>query len=180
MTRSSMFQSFLSSRISNGSNTNNQAVFVRGFKISLQPTRWKRLFGTVKNTAKITPIVAGKAPKNAMSRGGVFSPEQSEISLVRGGQVSAGAREDIETFDAETPPFNDNDTSSDGASPRSADSEEEVVNVQTYHPSKIVNDYILNLSDGAVAICHDREWCSILTEYDQEIPNNEELISRIE
>ncbi|KIK55435.1 hypothetical protein GYMLUDRAFT_62553 [Collybiopsis luxurians FD-317 M1] len=181
MTRSSTFQSFLSSRISNDSSTNNQAVFIRGFKISLQPGRWRMLFGSVKNTVKITPIMAGRLPKNVMSRGGVFSSEQNEMSLVRGGQASAEPREGIGAFDAGTPPSpsSDGDTPSDSAISSSVDSEEPV-NVQIYHPSEIINDYMLNMSNAAVAVCHDKEWCSILNEYDQEIPNNEELIRRIQ
>ncbi|KAJ7429219.1 hypothetical protein FB451DRAFT_697810 [Mycena latifolia] len=51
---------------------------------------------------------------------------------------------------------------------------------KVYHPSNVINGYLLDcVSDAMVAVTHDDEWASVLNEADDEIPENQELISRI-
>ncbi|KAF7373868.1 WD40-containing domain protein [Mycena sanguinolenta] len=49
-----------------------------------------------------------------------------------------------------------------------------------YHPLSAVNEYLLDSApDATVAVTHDDEWMSMMTEDDQVVPDASELIQRI-
>ncbi|KAJ3873205.1 hypothetical protein F5051DRAFT_360565 [Lentinula edodes] len=56
-----------------------------------------------------------------------------------------------------------------------------ISSIHTYHPSDIINHWILqNSSELDVAITHDDDWATVIQEDDQQMPDDEELIRRIQ
>ncbi|KAF5357561.1 hypothetical protein D9757_012366 [Collybiopsis confluens] len=183
LSHSSAMRSGIPNRCHLDSEIINQAVFIRGFKISCRQGTKAKLWGKVK-VANIT----GLSPNSIMHRGDVVSSSSftSSSSVAAGGSSdqtsSSGSSEahddnlEISSLESEIPQFSD---ISSPSSSLSSDSEES--STQIYHPSNIINDYILNkCSTANVAITHDDDWCSILENSDTEVPNGFELIRRIE
>ncbi|KAF5389029.1 hypothetical protein D9757_005019 [Collybiopsis confluens] len=183
MVRSSAIQSGITSREHLGSEVLNQAVFIRGYKIRLRQSTKARLFGKVK-VADITRLT----PDSVMYRGDnfIFTPSSSSPQGLGSSSNSSspttlsGAREDDMGSDSSrangSPAFSDISTPISSLS-----SESEEFDLQIFHPSNIINDYILAKSPTAnVAVTHDDEWCSVLKPSDTEFPSDLELINRID
>ncbi|KAF7345422.1 Tkl tkl-ccin protein kinase [Mycena venus] len=73
--------------------------------------------------------------------------------------------------------FTRTDPSSTGGS---SDDEESLSPSSNYYPSDLINEHLLDcFVDATVAVTHDDEWASILTEQDSEVPADDELITRV-
>ncbi|KAJ7818929.1 hypothetical protein B0H13DRAFT_1921978 [Mycena leptocephala] len=141
-----------------GQRTENQTVFLRGFKVAISSSRLKK-------SAKAISIVDSK-PSDILSKAGGSPFSQLRMtstgSFFRNLATSGrgGASDDGETVDASAEYFPGNP--------------------QVYHPASAINEYLLNSSPTAdVAVTHDDEWASVLNEHDGEFPDDCELIRRI-
>ncbi|KAJ7438714.1 hypothetical protein B0H11DRAFT_576429 [Mycena galericulata] len=134
--------------------TDNQTVFLRGFKVAIRSS-------PLKKSAKALSIVDSK-PSDILSKSGFFpfsqSPTSGTASFFRNSAASSGGgasddEETIEYFPA---------------------------SVKAYHLASVVNEYLLNSSPTAdVAVTHDNDWTSILNENDEQFPDDCELVRRI-
>ncbi|KAF5375984.1 hypothetical protein D9757_008825 [Collybiopsis confluens] len=62
----------------------------------------------------------------------------------------------------------------------SPEDEQALVKHRIYHPSDVINDWILSTNSKAeVAITHDDDWASVIEDGDHYIPGDKELIRRI-
>ncbi|KAJ7039346.1 hypothetical protein C8F04DRAFT_305523, partial [Mycena alexandri] len=121
--------------------TDNQCVFLRGFKVAIRSTPLKRLGKTkVKSTEDLKPSeIQPRGRSMQISRrlsdgfGWLFVSSSGELS--------------------------------DGTKP--------------YHPSDVINAYLLDSSpDAVVAVTHDDEWASVVTE-SKGLPSDSELLERV-
>ncbi|KAE9402505.1 hypothetical protein BT96DRAFT_991147 [Gymnopus androsaceus JB14] len=112
------------------------------------------------------------SPKDVMYRGSIVRPSSGSTS---GSQQVGGAGGGPSDSLAPQSPYS-------SASSSSSNSDEDIpINSQMYHPANVINDYILEECKNVdVAITHDDDWCSILDEADHEVPDEVELIRRIE
>ncbi|KAJ7618627.1 hypothetical protein FB45DRAFT_169771 [Roridomyces roridus] len=141
--------------------TDNQTVFIRGFKITIR-SRSSPLQKSVK-----VPAIVGSKPSEILTRSGYIPYSQSSSST--GGAFSRGA----------------NSSATGGTSDSESDDEGSVEYfpdiVPAYHPSNVINEHLLDRFPMIdVAITHDDEWAAVLNEHDTEMPNESELIERIE
>ncbi|KAJ6588036.1 hypothetical protein B0H19DRAFT_1366768 [Mycena capillaripes] len=139
-----------------GERTENQTVFLRGFKVAISTSPLKK--------AAMAISVVDSKPSDILSKIGGSPFSQSRTgSFFRssGAPVRGGADVDQESIDASAEYF-------------PADS-------KTYHPASVINKYLLNSSptQADVAVTHDDEWVSVLNENDEEIPDDCELVRRI-
>ncbi|KAJ7708943.1 hypothetical protein B0H17DRAFT_1031304 [Mycena rosella] len=138
-------------RVGEESWRDNQTVFLRGFKVALRAMPLRR-------SPRVLSIVNSKASE--LIANSTFVP----FSQPRSGSSSARDLPESAASNAS------GDSASDDEGPA-----EFVPN--TYHPSVIINEYLLN--HAMVAVIHDDEWLSVLDEADDGIPDNHELIRRI-
>ncbi|KAJ6526914.1 hypothetical protein DFH09DRAFT_164603, partial [Mycena vulgaris] len=134
----------------------NQTVFLRGFKIALRSTMLRR-----------------RLPKALLIVNSEWSdvmPKTTSVpfSQPRSGPSSAGNL-----------PQSAPGTSNSGSA--SSDDDESLDYAPTLpHPSDCINEYLLDcIPNAMVAVTHDDEWASVLTKADEEVPQMDELISRI-
>ncbi|KAJ7860336.1 hypothetical protein B0H13DRAFT_1120975 [Mycena leptocephala] len=134
----------------------NQTVFVRGFKVCLHTKPLRR-------SPKLLTIVDSK-----------WSDLSSKSTFV---PFSDPRPESSSTTDRNFPSSPAGTSGSDSVS----DGEESLNYVSNLpHPSDAINEFLLDYTrDAIVAVTHDDELNSILTEADDEVPENHELISRI-
>ncbi|KIK66611.1 hypothetical protein GYMLUDRAFT_157344 [Collybiopsis luxurians FD-317 M1] len=138
MTHSSVMHSSLSRRSHLGSETQNQAVFIRGFKIRLR--QWARAM--FRGSVKVANIM-GLEPRSVMKRGDIVPSPRSGASSSSSSQSGSSeiqsngmATDSVES----TSPA----TLSDVSSPDSSISSDfEELTRQIYHPSDAINEYIL-------------------------------------
>ncbi|KAF8196277.1 hypothetical protein K438DRAFT_2016830 [Mycena galopus ATCC 62051] len=84
-----------------------------------------------------------------------------------------GTNNSLESEDPETP-------TSGGLSDDEAWAEFFPRSSKLYHPSSVINEYLLDSSpEATVAVTHDHQWMSVLNENDSQIPCEMELIQRI-
>ncbi|KIK62852.1 hypothetical protein GYMLUDRAFT_223412 [Collybiopsis luxurians FD-317 M1] len=174
MTHSSTVHSSVPNRSHLDSEAHNQAVFIRGFKICLRQGAKARLLGKAVKVSNIKKLT----PKSVMYRGEILSLSTSIARLSCSSQYdsSGTCRGDMETerVGAISPV-------SSASSGGSLSSEFEELDSQIYHPSDVINEYILKKCPAAhVAVTHDNDWCTILQDSDTEFPEDLELIRRIE
>ncbi|KAJ6568345.1 hypothetical protein DFH09DRAFT_433324 [Mycena vulgaris] len=132
----------------------NQTVFLRGFKVALRSTPLRR-------SPKLLSVANSK-----------WADLTSRSTFVPFSQPRSGGSSPTTELLPQTP-----STPSSGHSSVS-DDEKPVDN--SYHPSSVINEYLLDFVPGPmVAVTHDSEWASVLTEADDEIPDPFELITRI-
>ncbi|KAF9260100.1 hypothetical protein L218DRAFT_619883 [Marasmius fiardii PR-910] len=178
---SSLHEAF-SSRCSPANNVNhNQALFVRGYRISMHH-KLKTLFG--RSPVEITStydslwkdVLGKKSPQFSFRRGQSSSsgskPSSSGSGSSRGTSSSpsnacSDRSDEPQVSDVEY----DSDTSS--ADPSS----------EAYDLSQVINGYILHSSsdrdDVEVVITHDEDWFALLTDEDVELPDGQELLRRL-
>ncbi|KAJ7763781.1 hypothetical protein B0H16DRAFT_455555 [Mycena metata] len=123
-----------------GERTENQTVFLRGFKVAISSSPLKKAATAISIVdSKPADILSktGGSPFSQSRPGGFF---RSSAGSARGGAV-----DDEESIDASAEYF--------------------PANPKTYHPASAINEYLLNSSPTAnVAVTHDDEWVSVLNE----------------
>ncbi|KAJ7133817.1 hypothetical protein C8R46DRAFT_1235406 [Mycena filopes] len=130
----------------------NQTVFLRGFKIAIRSSSWRR-------TAKVVSVMDSK-PSDILSKSG-FVP----FSQPSGGGTT----------------FFRNSTGQNRGSPSDEeDSVQYFPEIpKVYHPGSVISDHIFACCpDAEVAVVHDDDWTSVLSP-NYIFPSDEELLSRI-
>ncbi|KAJ7889239.1 hypothetical protein B0H13DRAFT_2277274 [Mycena leptocephala] len=139
------------------SSTQNQTVFLRGFRIAIHSLVWKKV-------SQAIPVVDSK-PLKMFSRRWFSSFVQSASLGTRAvsrdttaGQNTGSAPRD-EEYDVEYSP----------GIPR------------PYHPADAINKHILASSPSGIiaVVTHDDEWMSALRENEETVPTESELIGRV-
>ncbi|KAF7345414.1 Cell division control protein [Mycena venus] len=143
----------------------NQTVFLRGFKVAVRVKPLRR-------APKIHCIVESDWPE--MQSKGTFIPfSQSQSSTLSvftpSSQTQSSGHNENGISRSGSSPMSSPESSSDGETPSSC-----------YHPSTLINEHLLNCAvDATVAVTHDDEWASVLTEQDSKVPDHHELIRRM-
>ncbi|KAJ7483223.1 hypothetical protein FB451DRAFT_102269, partial [Mycena latifolia] len=145
----------------------NQTVFLRGFKVALRSTPLKRS-PKVRSTDKSQ--WSEMMSKNTFIP---FSQSYSGPSSFSQGRP-LGYRQSLQ---ADSLPDSPPSTSDSG----SYSDDEKSLNPNVYHPSNVINEYLLDcVPDAMVAVTHDDEWASVLNQQDDDqLPEPSELITRI-
>ncbi|KAJ7483199.1 hypothetical protein FB451DRAFT_101826 [Mycena latifolia] len=158
----------------------NQTVFLRGFKVALRS--WPK---PLKQSLKVLSIADSKWSNLMTKTSSVpYSQPQSQSGPSSANILSQSPPTqnrhlgDQQSLEADSLPQSPPSTTDSGSS--SDDEQSLINNPNVYHPSNVINDYLLNcVSDAMVAVTHDDEWASVLNEADDQVPENHELISRI-
>ncbi|KAF8217648.1 hypothetical protein K438DRAFT_6073 [Mycena galopus ATCC 62051] len=137
--------------------TENQTVFLRGFRIAIHSVAWKKI-------AQAIPVVDEKRLTFLKKRW--FSSFVQSTSL---GSISQGSKS---TTQIDVPP---EEVDTVELSPAT---------VRPYHPADAINNYLLcstslSNSDIAAAATHDDEWICALNEDEETLPTETELLKRI-
>ncbi|KAJ7029044.1 hypothetical protein C8F04DRAFT_1117726, partial [Mycena alexandri] len=144
----------------------NQTVFLRGFKVCynqntlpIVDSKWSDI--SSKGTFMSFPQAQSSAPNT-------FIPSSSQSQL---GSTAIGGSQCYSPL-AKFVQWERGSTAS------SSDEESLIPSSHGYHPSDLVNEYLLDcVAQAAVAVTHDDEWASVLTEQDNEVPGHHELFS---
>ncbi|KAJ7663855.1 hypothetical protein DFH06DRAFT_1087669 [Mycena polygramma] len=138
----------------------NQTVFLRGFKVAV------RSKPTLRRAPKIRDIVNSKW--SDIPSKGTFIPFSTPPP-----KSPTGPKDSISSLTASRS-TSDSDSGSDDESLSSSEAS------KFYHPSTVINEFLLDcVVDAKVAVTHDNEWASILSEEENEIPGDSELIRRV-
>ncbi|KAF5365229.1 hypothetical protein D9758_005429 [Tetrapyrgos nigripes] len=183
LSHSSLLRSPVSSRCSDPSNNlNNQSVFIRGFKITLRQGLRDRLRGST--SVKVMNIL-GEKPDHVIRRGRLRTLQSREsgsnTATVSDNRVSHLNYRSDEYDVSSSAHIGDIDDSVDRTSNAGSDGSSDEENpYNIYHPSSVLNDYMLDMhSDIDVAITHDTEWYSLLEKPgDTMMPAENELMKR--
>ncbi|KAF5342915.1 hypothetical protein D9758_015396 [Tetrapyrgos nigripes] len=146
---------------------NNLSPFIRGFKVMIRPSLIPSL--------KLLVSVSDLATSETLSR------RRQGLPSLPPDEFAAPSR-DLEFALATTPSVaRDSDLSSYLWSFESdSETESDTPILQTYHPSEVVNAYILDkCSEALVAVTHDNEWSAVLEETDDLFPDKTTLIDRM-
>ncbi|KAK7451068.1 hypothetical protein VKT23_012743 [Stygiomarasmius scandens] len=193
-----------SSRASNPENTlNNLSVFIRGFKIMIRrgpSSRFKRSAGKVMDVTKVDPkSVMYRGPSTSglgtassstnLASASSSSSNSSKSNRDEASQLSlspalSSRQSDVTSSDSH---WLESDSESEfssfsprGSSIFASDSEGSFSEPAQYHPSDVLNDFMLReCPDALVAIAHDDEWSSVLKDTDDTFPQDYTLTSRI-
>ncbi|KAJ7261156.1 hypothetical protein C8J57DRAFT_1337226 [Mycena rebaudengoi] len=139
--------------------SDNQTVFLRGYKISVRPKPLAALLGAV----KVSNLDNLKPTDILRSRRSNFVPYSQSSSLDHAGRAGGVAE-------------------SEGVSDTEVVTEvEDIPTAAAYHPSTVLNSYLLDLpGDADVVITHDDVWISVLNSNETGIPDDEELLNRVQ
>ncbi|KAJ7186020.1 hypothetical protein C8R46DRAFT_1062222, partial [Mycena filopes] len=115
----------------------NQTVFLRGFKVAIRPSSWRR-------TAKVVSVTNSK-PSDILSKSGFIPFSQPSVSGT--------------TF------FRNSTGQNRGGSSDEEDSVQYFPEIlKVYHPGSVISDHIFACCpDAEVAIVHDDDWTSVLS-----------------
>ncbi|KAG7089211.1 hypothetical protein E1B28_010913 [Marasmius oreades] len=191
---SSLHETF-STRCSPSDNDNhNQALFIRGFRISI-PHKLKAFFGgsgvEVTSTYESSWRDAlGKKGSHFPYNGGDSFSRSGLSSLAGSASFAAGppspSSESEATHTTDEAGFHcDTDASyADYDSDTSVEEDDIIPALELYHPLKAINDYILrsvaDRHDIKVVITHDEDWIALVTDQDTEMPDESTLIRRLQ
>ncbi|KAJ7016323.1 hypothetical protein C8F04DRAFT_552662 [Mycena alexandri] len=153
----------------------NQTVFLRGFKVMVRSKLRKKL------QPKTLPIVDSKW-SDISSKGTFMSFPQAQSSAPNTFIPSSSQSQLAQPQSAGHNVTRLSRSSSSGTSSTASSSDEEslIPSSHGYHPSDLVNEYLLDcVAQAAVAVTHDDEWASVLTEQDNEVPGHHELFRRM-
>ncbi|KAF8217644.1 hypothetical protein K438DRAFT_2037378 [Mycena galopus ATCC 62051] len=151
--------------------TENQTVFLRGFRIAIHSVAWKKI-------AQAIPVV----DENQLTRFSKrwFSSFQQSTSL---GSTSQGSTSTTQGSTNTTQ--GSTSTIQLDVPPEEVDTVElSPATVHPYHPADAINNHLLDStsffnSDQAVAVTHDDEWIYALNEDEETFPTEAELLKRI-
>ncbi|KAK7030244.1 hypothetical protein VNI00_014261 [Paramarasmius palmivorus] len=190
LSQSSVYQSSVTSRASVASAQDNQALFIRGFRISLRSGLSVRILGEVKVAS------TDKSPmKDIFSPAPRFGQSGYSFSMTWGGSSSSSSRSGSPGTDAASssdgPRSDDSTTASDSdrdsdSSGGSSCSDTTSINEddyfppsQPYHPLiSINNDILQNNPKIDVVVTHDDDWISLLAAKDTVMPDDQTLTRR--
>ncbi|KAL0953120.1 hypothetical protein HGRIS_004389 [Hohenbuehelia grisea] len=153
----------------------NQCVFIRGYKISLKLGIMAQIRRGVPRV-RVSSIEESKSTDVQHNWGNASllktfpssSVDEYESAFIRPSNLGSALFEGNEG-DASS-------TGSDSGSVVSVQSEPE--NQEPYHPSTVLNAFMLdNKSDASVAVIHDDDWAMLIGD-DQILPTDDEIISR--
>ncbi|KAF7373867.1 hypothetical protein MSAN_00598800 [Mycena sanguinolenta] len=135
------------------SETQNQTVFLRGFRVMVRSSRFAK--------CPVGIYISDSKPENILQRGRPFNSSSQPRAV--------GAN----------PSLNNARISPSSTSPNDglvSDSDD----CKVSHPSSAIIQFLVDSTpDATVAIVHDNQWLSVLTENDQTFPDDSELIKRI-
>ncbi|KAF9267695.1 hypothetical protein L218DRAFT_893714 [Marasmius fiardii PR-910] len=175
LSSSSLYGTFSRRRSPLHNSNHNQALFIRGFRVSIARGIRSFLGGSaveVTNTNKSSMSgVFGKKGPYPFGRGRSYT-SSSESSSSPGPH---GSSEGSSLAWSLSGNGNDSDTSME---------EDDIIeSSKLYHPSRILNNYLIRSTIGddvSVVITHDEDWVALLTEEDLEMPDDSTLIERAE
>ncbi|KAK7040124.1 hypothetical protein VNI00_009930 [Paramarasmius palmivorus] len=171
LSRSSIFQSSITSRCSAHDAKTNQTLFIRGFRISLRQGPYSWLRGEI----KVASTYESPA-RDILDAAGRFSQPQSTRQRSTSGSSSGSSNGGAALSD-------DSAVSEDygsGASDTSIEEDGYVFSSQAYHPLTAINDHILETHPEInVVVTHDDDWISLLDLEDTMMPNDQTLIQRL-
>ncbi|KAJ7600053.1 hypothetical protein C8J56DRAFT_4766 [Mycena floridula] len=152
--------------------------FIRGFKIAL-----RTITARVRGAVKLSSIV--DSPISLIMAKGGRLPGSSESLQSHCSSSSSGSGSNSQGLTRVYRPFVDSDESSDegdwSADESSDDEADHPFNTEPFHPSNIINNYLLDSIDSCnVAITHDDEWRALLTDQDLSFPDDAELERRVQ
>ncbi|KAK7001676.1 ribonuclease III [Favolaschia claudopus] len=132
--------------------TDNQTVFLRGFKVAIRPTPLKKSGKVV-----VQSVADAKHPSGTSS----VAKSRFGMPFSWGGSGNIGGLSRSNTRST------------------SGDTLDSNLDYKPFHPADAINNYLLeNFADVAVAITHDDEWAAVLGE-DKTIPSAPEMIERL-
>ncbi|KAJ4488093.1 hypothetical protein J3R30DRAFT_892546 [Lentinula aciculospora] len=136
-------------------NNESGCIFLRGLKIAIQIPLFP-MFSEV--AAKVTPI-SQLGPDDCL-------PQSRSAHALQWLQSYLTPKYDYKVY-------------SDLTSDKHESGLFSIVRQKEYHPSNVINDWILSHSDVEVAITHDDDWASLIQDDEEEMPDNEDLIRRV-
>ncbi|KAK1223445.1 hypothetical protein PQX77_013684 [Marasmius sp. AFHP31] len=185
---SSLLQNTVSSRCSsNVAAQDTQAIFIRGFRVSVRQRSglWAFLLGSTKTVVSSTED--HKADKDIHGKTG-GNPPFSQGSSTAGSRLGLGthssANVDADASSGFPTGSHNCDMATDTGGPGSVDGDVHHVSIEDetplYHPLTVINDYVLASTPNAqVAVTHDEDWMALLTDDDVEVPGDRDLIDRL-
>ncbi|KAF9255594.1 hypothetical protein L218DRAFT_937495 [Marasmius fiardii PR-910] len=185
MSDSSMHASFSKRRSPPGNPYQNQALFIRGFRISV-PHKFRSFLGG--STVEITSTyeasfkdALGKKRSNFPSKSGRGSSSPSGSSGSKpDGEGSSGSSSTCRSNDIQDDLSDVSWGSGSSTSDTSLEEEDIIPPSELYHPLKAINDYILqSLNHIHLVVTHDEDWISLLNSEDVEMPNDTILLERL-
>ncbi|KAJ6477782.1 hypothetical protein C8R45DRAFT_364985 [Mycena sanguinolenta] len=169
--------------------TENQTVFLRGFKVAVRSSLEKCTEAHTMVESGILPHSDDIGSRMVTAHQSHFEESPSNVRLLDNtspGAAQCGLEEIQSCASSIDSPF---DSDSDEAqTPTDSDFSDEDGEwteyfpgiSKPYHPLSAVNEHLLDSApDATVAVTHDNEWMSMLTEDDQVVPEASELIQRI-
>ncbi|KAF7373271.1 Cell division control protein [Mycena sanguinolenta] len=147
----------------------NQAVFLRGFRLMLSAPFWRKQ----KKTKAIS--VAESKPSDIFEGKGFRSPFSPSPGVTENVYMGATKRDaNPGAGDSEDTGARDNTDSTTTVTYFPA-------SFKRYHPASVINAHMLSVKSSgvSVAVTHDNEWMSVLEEEEEEFPEDTELIRRI-
>ncbi|KAG7096418.1 hypothetical protein E1B28_003857 [Marasmius oreades] len=174
----------------NNNGKHNQALFIRGFRISFRRKLRAFLRGS---TVEVTSTyesswrdVLGKKGthcpfgRGRSSSSGSGSPSLSLSTSGASAETSfaCSASGSLEVLDE----VGEASCVLDDSSDTSIEEDDFVPLLELYHPLDVINDYILRSvgDDVKVVITHDDDWVALLVEEDLEMPDDPVLIKRVQ
>ncbi|KAL0576014.1 hypothetical protein V5O48_005959 [Marasmius crinis-equi] len=163
-----------------GNSTQNQALFIRGFRIAISH-KFKGLFGRPSVEAIDTNLSSWRDALGKRDGSIPFGRERSSSSSWSGSPShgSSEATSDSLSSDMQAVTESSSVTSYE-SDDTDASAEDDIIPI-IYHPSAVINAFLLESENNAnVAITHDDDWISLLNTEDVEMPDDSTLVGRIE
>ncbi|KAF9255246.1 hypothetical protein L218DRAFT_358200 [Marasmius fiardii PR-910] len=179
---SSIHASFSRRRSPPNNQYQNQALFIRGFRISIRhpvATFLGRSSIDVMSTdgASWRDALGKKRPNHMTHRGHASSSDGSAspgaVSIVENSSSAHGS------IDVEDELSDDSESWGSGSSNTSLEEDDLIPLSELYHPSKVINDHVLqSMSDVELVVTHDEDWISSLNSQELEMPDDTLLVQR--
>ncbi|KAJ7599939.1 hypothetical protein C8J56DRAFT_3537 [Mycena floridula] len=160
------------------SSIENQTPFIRGFKIALRPRQSALFLGPVKLSSIVSSSISSIMAKGGRLPGSSDSLQSQSSTSSSGSSCSQGMTRTHRPFVDSDESNDEGDSSADESSDDEADSP---FRVEPFHPSNLINDYLLESTESCnVAITHDEDWCALLRDKDERFPQDTELRRRLQ
>ncbi|ESK87053.1 tkl tkl-ccin protein kinase [Moniliophthora roreri MCA 2997] len=183
LSQSSIHQSSVRSRCSSDDSRGNQALFIRGFRISVRqgPHAWLR--GGVKVTSTYDSPwkdIGGRYPYSGSFPGEPKSGGNSGLNVGSGSPSGGGGPKHSSTVSLRT----ESERNHGGSDTSDTSIEIEVLDfppTHSYHPLDVINELILwNNPEANVVVTHDDLWVSLIDKEDMHMPDDQILVQRFQ